>query len=270
MSSDTLHQSENQLRVFEKGTSQHQLYIDMYKNQTYEYVVNKLQHYNQFNNLKMSMKEALSMMDQFVDPSDPDLIETPNSIHAYQTAERIRKAHPEDYKLQLCGLIHDVGKVLYKFNEPGWAIVGDTFVVGCHPPKTMVHYDDYVKYNPDAANPKYNTKLGVYQEGCGLENLVLSFGHDEYLYQVLKHNKNHKLEDKYINIIRFHSFYPWHTYGEYQYFMEEKDYQLLEDINDFNQYDLYSKADVDFVLTKELKKYYEGLLDEYFGGVMEW
>ena len=118
MSSEALTQSN--LRVFEKGTSQHQLYKDMYKNQTFDYVVSKLEHYNQMNHLKISMKDALSMMDQFVDPSDPDLIAIPNSIHAYQTAERIRKAHPDDYQLQLCGLIHDVGKILYKFNEPGW------------------------------------------------------------------------------------------------------------------------------------------------------
>ena len=32
------------------------------------------------------MNHALQMMDQFIDPSDPDLDE-PNSFHAYQTAE---------------------------------------------------------------------------------------------------------------------------------------------------------------------------------------
>ena len=38
----------------------------------------------------MSIHSALNMLDSFVDPSDPDL-DVPNSIHAYQTAERIRK-----------------------------------------------------------------------------------------------------------------------------------------------------------------------------------
>ena len=42
------------------------------------------------------------MMDNFIDPDDPDL-DVPNSIHAYQTAERARKRYPEDkdYKLSL-------------------------------------------------------------------------------------------------------------------------------------------------------------------------
>jgi inositol oxygenase len=52
------------------------------------------------------------MMDDFIDPSDPDL-DVPNSIHAYQTAERIRKKHPEDKELQIAGLIHDLGKFYF-------------------------------------------------------------------------------------------------------------------------------------------------------------
>ena len=42
----------------------------------------------------------------------------------------------------------------------------------------------HFKENPDYDNPKYNTKLGVYSEGCGLENVLMSFGHDDYMYLV--------------------------------------------------------------------------------------
>ena len=31
-------------------------------------------------------------------------------------------------------------------------------------------------------NSKYNTDLGIYDEGCGLDNVTCSWGHDEYLY----------------------------------------------------------------------------------------
>ena len=40
------------------------------------------------------------MMDAFVDASDPD-VDAPNSFHAYQTAERLRKAYPEDKDFQI-------------------------------------------------------------------------------------------------------------------------------------------------------------------------
>lgn len=30
------------------------------------------------------------------------------------------------------------------------------------------------------------TENGIYEPGCGLDNVLLSWGHDEYLYNVLK------------------------------------------------------------------------------------
>ncbi|KFQ90507.1 Inositol oxygenase, partial [Nipponia nippon] len=43
---------------------------------------------------KMGAMEALELLDQLVDESDPD-VDFPNSYHAYQTAEGIRRAHPD-------------------------------------------------------------------------------------------------------------------------------------------------------------------------------
>lgn len=42
----------------------------------------------------------------------------------------------------------------------------------------------YMKENPDYSNPLYKTKTGVYSEGCGLENVMISWGHDDYMYMV--------------------------------------------------------------------------------------
>ena len=56
-----------------------------------------------------------------------------------------------------------------------------------------------MKNNPDY--DKYDNK-GIYEYGCGLDNLHITYGHDEYLYQVLKNNKNHNLDEKYMKIIR--------------------------------------------------------------------
>ena len=30
------------------------------------------------------------------------------------------------------------------------------------------------------------TENGIYEAGCGLDNVLISWGHDEYLYMVLK------------------------------------------------------------------------------------
>lgn len=124
--------------------------------------------------------------------------------------------------------------------------------------------------NPDYNHPVYSTENGIYEPGCGIENLFLSFGHDEYLFQVLLNNAGHKISKQYQNIIRFHSFYPWHTGGDYRQFMKPGDEMILQDVLHFNQFDLYSKEDTDFVLTDEIRAYYENLLTEFFPEPLQW
>jgi len=258
-----------ELRLYETGTRQHNLYKEMYKTQTYQHVMNKLKQYYFLNNAKLTMIEALCMLDDYIDPSDPDL-DLPNSIHAYQTAERVRKEHPKNVEYQVAGLIHDVGKILFKYGEPSYNVVGDTYVVGAKFPETMVYYTTLKDNNPDYYDKRYNTKLGVYKENCGLDKLKLSFGHDEYLYHVLTRNTNHLFPYKLSRVIRYHSFYPWHSFNEYQHFMKNEDYNLLKDVQNFNKYDLYSKEDTSFKLTEGIKKYYEKLLQHFFPEPLQW
>lgn len=245
------------LRVFNKDTEEYNLYRGMHLNQTLEFVRQKKKEYFPLNKTSMTMKKALSLLNNFVDPSDPD-IGVSNLTHAYQTAERIRLKYPENKEYQLLGLIHDVGKILYTFKEPNWAVVGDTYVLGCRFPESIVFYDT-LKYSPDYN--KYDN-LGIYEPGCGLDKLNISFGHDEYLYMVLDGN-NHLFPKKYMDIIRYHSLYPWHTEGEYREFMNTKDHQTLLGVQEFNRFDLYSKNDK-IVIDQDVVDYYNNLLDIYF------
>jgi len=262
------------LRKFKKDTKEYEFYKEMHKNQTYRYVYNKLDDYKEPNKMKMKMSDVLEMMNEFIDPSDPD-VNVSNSIHAYQTAERIRSCYPENNEdniyYWICGLIHDLGKVLFKFGEKSWSIVGDTYVVGCKFPETIVYYDT-MKENEDINNEIYNTELGIYDKKCGLDNLKLSYGHDEYLYTVLSCEKNrdkHKFPKKLQKIIRYHSFYPWHTGDSYKIFMTESDKDLLESVRHFNNFDLYSKKD-DINITDSTKKFYKELLEKYFPEELWW
>ena len=254
------------LRNYSINSKQYEFYKRMYEHQDLNFVLMMKEKYKKLTNVKMTMNKALSLLDSFIDPSDPDLDE-PNSIHAYQTAERIRKKYPDDKEYQLVGLIHDLGKVLFTFGEPDYAVVGDTFVVGCKLPESIVCYDE-TEEHPD----HYNSVLGIYSKQCGLDNLHLSFGHDEYLYQVLKQNSHkHNLSSKYWDIIRYHSFYPWHDKGSYSYFMNnDVDLEKYRLVKEFNSFDLYSKEDKDFILTDKIKKYYDDLLNEYFTRKLNW
>ena len=253
------------LRNYKTDTPQSLFYKEMHEKVDLEYTLKMRKKYSKYDKCKMTIKKALSMMDDFIDPSDPDL-DVPNSIHAYQTAERIRKKYPEDKELQIAGLIHDLGKVLFSYGEPSYNVVGDTYVLGCKFPDTIV-YPETMKNNKDYH--KYDEKC-IYEKNCGLENLVISFGHDEYLYGVLKHNKDlNKMTDRTLNMIRYHSLYPWHTGGSYDDFMQKGDEHILKDVLEFNSFDLYSKEDP-IEINQSVKDYYNELLDEYFFGEMEW
>ena len=99
-------------------------YAEMHTNQTVEFVRGKHQKWLKFNHFQATVMEALEMLNELVDESDPDL-DLPNIVHAFQTAERIRADHPDKEWFQLIGLIHDLGKVMAFYNEPQWCVVGE-------------------------------------------------------------------------------------------------------------------------------------------------
>nr|CAH7753805.1 unnamed protein product [Callosobruchus chinensis] len=242
-------------------------YEAMHTNQTVKFVRDKMDEWCKFNHFKATMREALERLNELVDESDPD-VNIPNIVHAFQTAERIRKDYPNDDWFQLTGLIHDAGKILAMFDEPQWSVVGDTFVVGCDWSKNIVYRDESFKNNPDAKNPEYNSKYGMYEPNCGLDKLLMSWGHDEYLYRVLLHN-NTTLPPEALAMIRFHSFYPWHSSGDYSHLLTEEDEKTKQWVLKFNQYDLYTKSH-EIPDIEKLWPYYESLIEKYIPGKLEW
>lgn len=208
---------------------------------------------------RMTVWDALIKLNNLLDESDPDT-ELSQIDHALQTAEAIRKDNKPRW-FQLVGLIHDLGKLLYFYDSQGqWDVVGDTFPVGCKFSKKIIYYD-YFKDNTDTKNPVYCTKYGIYSPHCGLDNVMLSWGHDEYMYHLAKGQTT--LPPEGLAMIRYHSFYPWHSEGAYKYLMNEKDKEMLECVQAFNPYDLYSKTDIRCDIEK-LKPYYLELIDEFF------
>jgi hypothetical protein len=52
--------------------------------------------------------------------------------------------------------------------------------------------------------------------------------------------------------------------------MKPGDEIIMQDILHFNQFDLYSKEDTEFVLSDEIKEYYENLLNDFFPQPLKW
>lgn len=264
---------QSEFRNFEEDTSDpikervRKTYYNMHTNQTVDFVRSRMKKWLRFDKCKMTVKDALIKLNDLVDESDPDT-SLPNIVHAFQTAESIREKHPDLDWFHLTGLLHDLGKVMAFYGEPQWAVVGDTFPVGCAWADSIVYRESSFDKNPDGKDPRYNTKYGMYKPKCGLENILMSWGHDEYLYQVLKHNKC-KLPEEGLAMIRYHSFYPWHAGGDYMHFCNEKDLSMLNWINEFNKFDLYTKSGKVPDIEK-LWPYYEKLIEKYIPGELEW
>jgi inositol oxygenase len=226
-----------------------------HKYQTYEFVREKEKEFLQFNRREMPVWGAMEFLNTLVDDSDPD-IDLDQLQHLLQTAEAIRAdGHPDWFVLT--GFIHDMGKVLCLFGEPQWAVVGDTFPVGCKFSDKIV-YPEFFADNPDNGDEQYNTQYGIYQQHCGLRNVHLSWGHDEYLYQILKDY----MPEPALYMIRYHSFYAQHREHAYEHLMDDHDREMFQWVKKFNPYDLYSKSPKPPVLA-ELKPYYEDLIAKY-------
>ncbi|KAG0719683.1 Inositol oxygenase [Chionoecetes opilio] len=113
-----------------------------------------------------------------------------------------------------------------------------------------------------------STKYGMYEPDCGLDKVYISWGHDEYMYQVMKHNKC-TLPEEGLYIIRYHSFYPWHTSGDYFHLCDSRDLEMLPWIKEFNKFDLYTKKEK-VPAMETLRTYYQSLIDKYCPGKLKW
>jgi len=191
----------------------------------------------------------------------------------------------------LAALIHDLGKVCMERSfggMPQWSGVGDTFVVGCDfDPSNIFADKNFYSDNPDSRNPSLQGKYGMYAPNCGLGHVLMSFGHDEYLALVLEgHERDvaerraagdrlpqRSLPKEAIYMIRFHSFYPWHTprgaARGYTHLASEEDWHMLPLVKALQKSDLYSKA-AELPPVEELQAFYGRLVREHFLPQLRW
>ena len=253
-----------EFRNYEKDArpSVREFYRQNHLHQTYEFAQAKRKEFLSLNRRQMSIWEAMEYLNTLVDESDPDT-DLSQLEHLLQTAEHIR-ADGQPRWFILAGMVHDLGKMLCLWGEPQWAVVGDTFPTGCRYSDKIV-FPQFFAANPDRQNPHFQTELGVYEAGCGLDQVQLSWGHDEYIYHVTKDY----LPEEARYMLRYHSFYPWHREGEYTRLTNARDREMLPWVQKFNPYDLYTKSHAKPDV-KALRPFYEDLIAEYFPAKLNW
>jgi len=112
---------------------------------------------------------------------------------------------------------------------------------------------------------EYRTECGAYESGCGLRRVEMSWGHDEFMYHVIKDY----LPEPALYMIRYHSFYAWHREKAYSHLLDDKDREMLPWVQKFNPYDLYSKTPVRPNVAK-LRPYYDDLIAKYLPEKLRW
>ena len=102
-----------EFRVYNKGTTQYELYREMHENQDLQYVKTKYLEYEELDNCVMSIKIALSLLDNFIDPSDPDL-DVPDPGHAGSGSSGETSSKPSDDEESETGTVFKTDKPSYK------------------------------------------------------------------------------------------------------------------------------------------------------------
>ena len=125
-----------------------EFYRQNHTHQTYDFVREKKKQYLSFSQKEMGIWEAAEFLNTLVDDSDPDT-NLSQLQHLLQTSEAIRRDDRPRWMI-LTGFIHDLGKVLCLYGEPQWAVVGDTFPVGCAFSDRIV-FPEFFAANPDMA-----------------------------------------------------------------------------------------------------------------------
>ncbi|GIL87510.1 hypothetical protein Vretimale_1606 [Volvox reticuliferus] len=205
-----------------------------------------------------------------------EIAELPLLEHAFQTAELCRLHHPDLDWLHLVGLIHGLGKLLAhrRFGaQPQWAICGETYPLGCRFSPHILG-SQYFTANPDRRRRLYNTSTGLYDSGCGLLNVVMSWSAQEYLYLVLMLNRVLLPQDglwilrhaKFLSLTRPHSCYLPLCSGD--------DLRRLPLLRSFQSMVAYRRVELPegFALTGEARTaYYTELIARYIGdGPLHW
>jgi inositol oxygenase len=256
--------SEEEFRNYQQDANPNvtEFYRQNHRFQTLDFVREKKAQYCGLTRGKKSIWEMAEYLNTLVDDSDPDTDLT-QIEHLLQTSEAIRRdGHPRWFVL--AGFVHDLGKVLCLYGEPQWAVVGDTFPVGCAYSDQIV-FPEFFAANPDSKVLDYQTKYGIYEPNCGLDNVHLSWGHDEYMYTVTRKY----LPEPAQYMLRYHSFYAAHKHHAYGHLMNAQDQQMFEWVRRFNPYDLYSKG-ASRPDWKQMKPYYEDLVAQFFPEKIDW
>mmetsp|Transcript_24212 Transcript_24212/g.42556 ORF Transcript_24212/g.42556 Transcript_24212/m.42556 type:complete len:669 (-) Transcript_24212:52-2058(-) len=256
-------------------------YRRMWSTQSVEYAKSMQSLYLRFDCRRLTLKDALNYSKLL--PANPFFIPT-NRISGsavpslrtlmYSTAELARSEGHPDW-IQLVALMYGLAGILTFFLDPeslrgyDWTIHDvEARVLGCKR-SNCAAYPEFHNLSPDKEDPRYSTRLGMYEkEHEGLENVLLSWTSNDYMYFMLKYNSI-SIPDEAFTVLKLSRLVDWHCRGEYTSLSNEEDEQMKQFVADF--YDLCIRAQQSLSQSKKELSDNEcnSLWDSYYSHIVQ-
>uniref|UniRef100_A0A7S4N1T4 Inositol oxygenase n=1 Tax=Odontella aurita TaxID=265563 RepID=A0A7S4N1T4_9STRA len=192
----------------------------------------------------------------------------------FSLADAVRLDGYPDW-MQMAALVHELGRVVSILDPKtameveatgyDWALSCRSRVVGCAPVR-RASFREFHSLNPDRNDGRYNTALGMYEEHCGLENVLLTWTGPEYINHMLRHN-GASIPDEGFDMIRLFPLGDWHDHGEYEHLTNEDDGDARPFVSDFYwmRRKVQRECDGEDLSDEECQQLWDG----YFSNILE-
>ncbi|OWZ22181.1 Inositol oxygenase [Phytophthora megakarya] len=160
----------------------------------------------------------------------------------------------------------DDNAVLRSISAQEWMAKNSTWIVGERIPSS-IEFSDLNELNSDHCNAEKGS--GNADKHCGLENIMLPWTPDEYLYRVLCLNTT-TLPAEALDAIRFWSFKTWYEQDSFDDLCAPQDVDTKEWLSSLGKVACVSEDMVQMINTEDELPYYLQLADKYLPGTLQW
>ncbi|KAJ0407225.1 hypothetical protein P43SY_008000 [Pythium insidiosum] len=249
----------------------------MRKYQTRAFVTQQTAKYSTFQYAAMGIPDAIEALMVLTGDSD-----APSQSwllhHVLASAEAARDdGHPDWFQLILflrgLGMLFllwtdDDNAILRSISASEWMLLVSTWVVGERIPD-KIEFPELNELNPDHVSAE---KEGISSAlaGAGMENVLLPWTPDEYLFRVLQHNQT-SLPAEALLAVRFWSLRLWFRHNCYSDVCAPQDLETKEWLLSVSRYaELRAKEKMKTLAPETLMPYYLGLAQKYLPPVLHW